>query len=208
MEKPQEVTLCLLVCQDSVRPLHLPLEQLRGADLGGLLDGGHRSHFSLGARCGAAGDAGQVLLEEKEHLTPAFLRGEAILTLSAGKNVHPSAEAGLNPKVPLPLQKPLVLSHPLASLFQPFHTSAAHDSAFPTRHIPEGAPTSEPDGEAGTLAAGEVGLLVLSGKSNDRSLRVESRGFFFFSASRSRGSEPEWLSARVRTPVRKSAISS
>lgn len=58
------------------------------------------------------------------------------------------------------------------------------------------------------MAAGEAGLLLLSGRSKDRSLLLESRGFFFFSASRSRGSEPEWLSARVSTPVRKSAISS
>lgn len=47
--KLQGITLCLLVRQDSVCPLHLPLQQLRGADLAGLLDGGHSSHFSLGA---------------------------------------------------------------------------------------------------------------------------------------------------------------
>lgn len=58
MGKVQGVTLCLFVCQDCVRPLHLPLEQLRGAHGAGLLAGGHRSHFRLGARRGAAGDAG------------------------------------------------------------------------------------------------------------------------------------------------------
>lgn len=47
--KLQGITLCLLVRQDSVRPLYLPLQQLRGGDLAGLLDGGHSSHFSLGA---------------------------------------------------------------------------------------------------------------------------------------------------------------
>lgn len=49
VRKLQGITLCLLMRQDSVRPLHLPLQQLRGADLAGLLDGGHSSHFSLGA---------------------------------------------------------------------------------------------------------------------------------------------------------------
>lgn len=47
--KLQGITLCLLVRQDSVRPLYLPLQQLRGGNLAGLLDGGHSSHFSLGA---------------------------------------------------------------------------------------------------------------------------------------------------------------
>jgi len=89
--------------------------------------------------------------------------------------------------------------------FQWHKAISSHNLSSP---CPTGRPTSEPEGEAGTLDAGEAGLLVLSGKSNDRSLLVESRGFFFFSASRSRGSEPEWLSARVRMPVRKSAISS
>lgn len=51
--------------------------------------------------------------------------------------------------------------------------------------------TSEPEGEAGTLVAGDAGRLLLSGRSNERSLLAESRAFFFFSASRSRGSELE-----------------
>lgn len=101
-----------------------------------------------------------------------------------------------------------VLSQPGSSVQkQPTGWSFKHRPS-PAPHPRGPVPTSEPEGEAGTLAAGEVGLLVLSGKSNDRSLLVKSRGFFFFSASRSLGSEPEWLSARVRTPVRKSAISS
>jgi len=49
VRKPPAITLGLLVCQDRVRPLHLPLQQLCSADRGGLLDGGHSSHFSLGA---------------------------------------------------------------------------------------------------------------------------------------------------------------
>lgn len=56
--KVQSVTLCLFVCQDCVCPLHLPLEQLRGAHGAGLLARGHRGHFRLGARRGAAGHAG------------------------------------------------------------------------------------------------------------------------------------------------------
>lgn len=109
---------------------------------------------------------------------------------------------------------PHVLLHPLTSLFNTNHPFQRYKSIFtqaqpsPAKNSPRGTLTSEPEGEAGTLAAGEAGRLLLSGKSNDTSLLVESRGFFFFSASRSRGSEPEWLSARVRTPVKKSAISS
>lgn len=64
--------------------------------------------------------------------------------------------------------------------------------------------TSEPDGEMGTLTAGEEGLDLSRSKGSSR------RGFFFFSASKSRVSpEPwPWLSVRVKTPVRKSTISS
>lgn len=74
--------------------------------------------------------------------------------------------------------------------------------------VPLACATSEPEGEAGSLAAGDAGRLPLSGTSKARSLRDTSRGFFFFSASWSRGSEPTWPSVRVSTPVRKSTISS
>lgn len=43
--------------------------------------------------------------------------------------------------------------------------------------------SSEPEGEAGSLAAGDAGRLPRSGTSKARSLRAISRGFFFFSAS-------------------------
>lgn len=64
--------------------------------------------------------------------------------------------------------------------------------------------TSEPEGDMGILRAGEEGRTLSRSKGSSR------RGFFFFSVSRSLTSpEPwPWLSARVRTPDRKSAISS
>lgn len=64
--------------------------------------------------------------------------------------------------------------------------------------------TSDPEGEMGTLMAGDDGRDLSVSKGNSR------RGFFFFSASRSRVS-PEvrlGLSARIKIPVRKSTISS
>lgn len=65
-------------------------------------------------------------------------------------------------------------------------------------------PTSEPDGEMGTLSAGEEGRPLSMSKGSSR------RGLFFFSVSRSLISPEPWLwpSARVRTPDKKSAISS
>lgn len=77
-----------------------------------------------------------------------------------------------------------------------------HNGSFPS--VP--SLTSDPEGEAGILAAGEAGRLFLSGRSKDRSRLAASRAVLFL--SRSRGSGPAWLSARVSTPVRKSAISS
>lgn len=64
--------------------------------------------------------------------------------------------------------------------------------------------TSDPDGEIGTLSAGEEGRPLSMSKGSSR------RGLFFFSVSKSLNSPEPWLwpSARVRTPDRKSAISS
>lgn len=64
--------------------------------------------------------------------------------------------------------------------------------------------TSEPDGEMGTLSAGE------EGRPRSKSNGSSRLGLFFFSVSRSLISPEPWLwpSARVRTPDKKSAISS
>lgn len=64
--------------------------------------------------------------------------------------------------------------------------------------------TSEPDGEMGTRSAGE------EGRPRSMSNGSSRLGLFFFSVSRSLISPEPWLwpSARVRTPDKKSAISS
>lgn len=64
--------------------------------------------------------------------------------------------------------------------------------------------TSEPEGEMGIRRAGEEGRPLSMSKGSSL------RGLFFFSVSRSLISPEPWLwpSARVRTPDKKSAISS
>lgn len=73
-----------------------------------------------------------------------------------------------------------------------------------TSRATAGGLTSEPDGEMGTLSAGEEGRPLSMSKGSSR------RGLFFFSVSKSLSSPVPWLcpSDRVRTPDRKSAISS
>ena len=159
----------LSVGQHSLCPLHVSLQQLGASNLTGLLGRGHCGHFGLGTGGGAAGHTGEILSRWRR--TRAKSR-------SFGWTVNHQAPWSLPVRV-----SPCRNSEAWEDQ-QPSPGSTGTHSAESLATAPLSACiTSEPEGEAGSLAAGEAGRLPRSETSKARSLRATSRGFFFFSAS-------------------------
>lgn len=159
----------LSVGQHSLCPLHVSLQQLGASNLTGLLGRGHRAHFRLGTGGGAAGHTGEILSRLRgQGPSQGHLDGVSII------------------KSPW---RPPVRDPPAGTPRPGKASSLLWEAQEPTLLTPQqqrplsACITSEPEGEAGSLAAGDAGRLPRSETSKARSLRATSRGFFFFSAS-------------------------